>query len=148
MYSLSAQLSQVMPFSPALALQVPMVGAEVQAGFPSPAEDFTEGSLDLNQLLVQRPASTFMVRVAGFSMQGAGIEPGDILVVDKAEEVCHGDIVIAVVDGELTVKRFSNVRGRIALLPENDDFEAIHFFDGSELIVWGVVSACIKRFKT
>ena len=142
------EVGQILPFKATTTLAIAMVGESVQAGFPSPAEDFIEGTLDLNELLVQRPAATFMVRVSGLSMVKAGLEPGDILVVDKSEEVVHEDIVIAVVDGDLTVKRFSSVAGRISLVAENDDFDDIHFMDGSELVVWGVVRSCIKRFKT
>lgn len=120
------EVGQILPFKATTMLAIPLVGECVQAGFPSPAEDFIEGTLDINELLVQRPAATFMVRVSGLSMVKAGIEPGDILVVDKSEEVAHEDIVIA----------------------ENDDFDDIHFVDGSELVVWGVVRSCIKRFKT
>jgi len=141
------EISNITPFFCTLALSIPLFRDSVQAGFPSPAEDFTEGTLDLNDLLVQRPSSTFMVRVAGLSMIKAGIEPNDILVVDKSEDVSHGDIVIAVVDGELTVKRFSNIKGHISLISENKSFPPIEFKDGSELIIWGVVSACIKQFK-
>ena len=115
----------------------------VPAGFPSPADDYLEGKLDLNQHLIKHPAATFFVRVSGESMIGAGIHPGDILVVDRSLEPAQRKIVIAVVDNELTVKRFRRVRGRVILMPENEDYEPIEIGEGTEFEVWGVVTTVI-----
>ena len=97
----------------------PLFLARISAGFPSPADDYVESALDLNAYLVRNPAATFMVKVSGDSMIGAGIADGDILVVDRSEEAVHGRIVVAVLDGELTVKRLHVRNGVRLLVPEN-----------------------------
>jgi DNA polymerase V len=124
--------------------------ARVPAGFPSPAEDYVEGQLDLNDHLIARPAATYYVRATGDSMLGAGIHPGDLLIVDRAEEAASGRVVIAAIDGELTVKRIVRRRGRVELRAENPLYPPLVFEDGdaggsTELIVWGVVTAVIHR---
>jgi len=124
----------------------PLYLSPVAAGFPSPAEDYIETALDLNEYLVRNPAATFMVRVSGDSMTGAGIHDGDVLVVDRAEEAVHGKIVVAVLDGELTVKRLRLKDGECALVPENPRYKAIRIGPEQELRVWGVVTAVIRRF--
>ena len=129
------------------AAVAPLVRDSVQAGFPSPAEDFVEGALDLNQHLIKRPAATFIVRVRGESMTGAGLDHGDLLVVDRSLEARHNDIVIAAVDGELTVKRLHRRNGKIRLMADNPDYADILMADGNELVVWGVVTSCIKSFQ-
>ena len=123
---------------------LPLMRWPVQAGFPSPAEDDQEAPLDLHQMLVEHPEATFLLRVKGHSMQDAGIEDGDVLVVDRALEAAHGRIVIALVDGEFTVKRLYQRDGQIRLEAANPNFPAIHFRDGQELQVWGVVTRIIK----
>jgi len=125
----------------------PLFLSRVPAGFPSPAEDYVEGSLDLNEHLIAHREATFFVRVQGHSMTGAGIRDGDLLVVDRALEAADGDIVVAVVDGELTVKRLARRGGRVRLLPEHPGFEPIEFKDGQELVVWGVVTSVIHRVR-
>src|SRR5919205_1370652 len=97
----------------------------VSAGMPTPAEDYIEGRLDLNRHLIKHPTTTFFVRVAGDSMRDAGIHSGDILVVDRSLEPNDANIVIAVVDGELTVKRIARRDGQIALLPDNPAYEPL-----------------------
>jgi DNA polymerase V len=117
----------------------------VPAGFPSPAEDYIEGTLDLNQHLIHHPAATFFVRVKGDSMIGAGIYSGDLLIVDRAVEPVHNSIVIAVIDGELTVKRFClekcSAQGtpRISLVPDNPNYPTICVNESMDFEVWGVV---------
>ena len=140
---------ECVPLTPELgpAMLIPVAGYSVQGGFPSPADDFLEGKLDLNELLITRPAATFYVRYEGESMIGAGFHSGDILVVDRAENPQHGDIVVAVVDGEMTCKRLYNRSGTIRLDAEHPDFPSIEFEEGSELIIWGVVTASVKRLK-
>lgn len=126
-------------------LELPFYVCRVAAGFPSPAEDYIECPLDLNSYLVRRPASTFFVRVSGESMRGAGIGPGDILVVDRAPAPADGDIVIAAVGGELTVKRLYKRHGRVALCPENTEYPVLEINDSETLEVWGVVQYVIHR---
>ena len=123
---------------------LPFLGALVPAGFPSPAEDWIEGSLDLNQLLVTNPPSTFLMRATGDSMRDIGILDGSVLVVDRSIDPKSGCIVVAVVDGGLTVKMFTRNGGRPRLQPANPDFPDILLDENSE--VWGVVTAAIQRF--
>lgn len=136
-----------MPHPDATNLPLPLFGHKVRAGFPSPADDYVEAWLDLNEHLVEHKDATFFVRATGDSMTGAGIQEGNLLVVDRALEAKHHDIVIAVVDGEMTVKRLDKQRGRIRLLAENPAYEPIEFQDGQELTIWGVVTSVIQRFK-
>jgi len=118
----------------------------VQAGFPSPAEDYLEAQLDLHQLLIKNPSSTFFVRVIGNSMRGAEIDEGDILVVDRKIKPCDGMIAVCCVNGSYTVKRL-NLRkdGTVHLLPENPSMPVIQLQDLEELRVFGVVTTIIKR---
>lgn len=125
-------------------LPLPFFMESVPAGFPSPAEDHIEKTLDLNEFLVRHPQATFFVRVSGDSMAGAGINDKDILIVDRSLEPTHGKIVIAVLDGDLTVKRLHRKDGVIRLLPENPKFKAIEIKKESDLPIWGVVTNVIK----
>lgn len=120
--------------------------SRVEAGFPSPADDYLEGALDLNEHLIRHPAATFFLRVSGDSMTGAGIYPGDILIVDRSLPPADGRIVIAVVDGELTVKRLHRRRGRIRLVPENPRYPTIEITAEQDLRVWGVVVHAVHSF--
>lgn len=113
---------------------------KVAAGFPSPATDYQERRLDLNQMLVAHPETTFFLRAKGLSMLGAGIHDGDVMVVDRLIEPAHGHVVIAVVDGEFTVKRLYRQGQVIKLMAENPDFPDITFKEWQELLVWGVVT--------
>ncbi len=130
------------------ALVLPMPVASVRAGFPSPAEDFTVNRLDLTQILVTHPQATYLLRVAGASMQDAGISDGDTLVVNRAIKPKHGHVVVAIVDGEFTVKYLHQRAGRVRLKAANPTFPDIIPKDGQTIEVWGVVSSCIKRFLT
>ncbi|BAK76485.1 peptidase S24 and S26 domain protein [Pseudogulbenkiania sp. NH8B] len=134
------------PASDPPSLALPVYGSRVPAGFPSPADDYLETALDLNQYLIEDAAATFMVRVSGDSMLGAGISDGDVLVVDRSIPPAHGQIVLAAVDGEFTVKRLHKRSDRVALLPENPAYPPIELHNGQELQVWGVVTGCIKKF--
>lgn len=129
-----------------LPLDLPMSEGHVRAGFPSPAEDFAVNRLDLTQMLVPHPQATFLLRVAGVSMSEAGIGDGDTLVVDRAIKPQHGHVVVAVVDGEFTVKYLHQRAGRVRLKAANPTFPDIVPKDGQTVEVWGVVSSCIKRF--
>lgn len=124
---------------PASACNLPLFSSTVSAGFPSPADDFIEERLDLNRYLVDHPAATFFLRVSGDSMVNAGIYPDDILVVDNLVEPRHGNIVIAALNGEMTVKRLFKQSGRIALLSENSAYPPIFIHDEMAFSVWGVV---------
>lgn len=127
-------------------LQVPLFLESVEAGFPSPAQDFIDRKLDINELCIAHPASTYFVRVAGWSMKDAGITPGDILVVDRGLTEVQGDIVIAMVNGELTVKELV-LRPKPMLLPHNDEFKPIEFTDGETLEIFGVVTFVLHRCR-
>lgn len=127
------------------ALPLPLFSDRVAAGFPSPADDHLDNKLDLNEHLVKHPAATFFVRVEGQSMIGAGIHPDDILVVDRSLEASNGDIVVAAVDGELTVKRLHYQRARLFLEPENPDYDPIEITGETDLVVWGVVTNVIHK---
>jgi len=117
-------------------LRVPLYADTCAAGFPSPAQDYVEKELDLNELCIRRRASTFFVRASGSSMQELGLCDGDVMVVDRAEEASHGDIVIAEVNGEFTVKRLQ-LHPRLALLPMNSAYSVIY---PEELQLLGVVT--------
>ncbi|WP_296891797.1 translesion error-prone DNA polymerase V autoproteolytic subunit [Thiobacillus sp.] len=136
-----------LPHPAPIALARPKFGTKVPAGFPSPADDYVEAWLDLNEHLIEHKDATFFVQASGDSMTGAGIQEGNLLVVDRALDARHGDIVIAVIDGELTVKRLEKHRGKIRLVAENPQYPAIELKDGQELTVWGVVTSVIQRFK-
>lgn len=128
------------------AIARPLFTVRVSAGFPSPADDYIEHTLDLNEKLIRHPAATFFVRVSGDSMQGAGIYDGDLLVVDRALEPQDRSIVIAVVNGEFTLKRLKKEQGRIWLMPENPAYAPIELHDGIEAEIWGVVKHAIHEF--
>lgn len=135
------------PRPDAARLTLPMFGHKVRAGFPSPADDYVEAFLDLNEHLIEHKDATFFVQATGDSMTGAGIQEGNLLVVDRALEARHGDIVIAVIDGDLTVKRLEKRRGKIRLVAENPAYAPIEFTEGQELTIWGVVTSVIQRIK-
>ena len=117
----------------------PLFQSRVPAGFPSPADDHVETTLDLSTALIQNEEATFFVRVAGSSMTEAGIHDGDILVVDRSIEPDAGSVVVSALDGELTVKRYEVRSGSPYLMPEADGYDPIPIRDGQELVVWGVV---------
>lgn len=124
-------------------LPLPLFGGKVAAGFPSPADDYVDKTLDLNELLVQKPAATFFVRAQGESMLGAGIHPNDILVVDRSIDPAPGKIVICALNGELTVKRLASENGQWKLKAENPAYPDIKLNDELDMVVWGVVTNVI-----
>lgn len=134
------RIETVWKFAGCRCLSLPLFLASIPAGFPSPADDYIDRKLDLNEFLVRHPAATFFVRVAGDSMVGAGIHSGDILVVDRALPAEHNRVVIAAVNGELTVKRLSKQNGKLHLLPENDGFEPMEVTSEMQFEIWGVVT--------
>ena len=117
----------------------------VSAGYPSPADDYLDGSLDLNQHLIKHPTATFLVRVAGESMREAGIHSGDVLIIDRALTPTDGSVIIAVVNGELTVKRLSKRHGKLMLMPENQQYPLLAITETTAFEVWGVVTYVIHR---
>lgn len=124
---------------------IPLAESSVHAGFPSPADDFLEGSLDLNNLVIKHPEATFFARVEGDSMQDEGIAEGDILVVDKAIEPFDGCLAVAYVDGEFTLKRVRMEPDRILLVPANPKYPVIEIAAGQDFAVWGVVRWIVKQ---
>ena len=123
-----------------------LIESPVQAGFPAPGDDLKD-TIDLNAHLVRRPESTYLLRVQGDSMIGEGIFEGDMLVVDRSIEPTSGNIVIAVVNGEFTVKKLYRNGSKVELLPANPRCKKITFSEGSELEIWGVVTNSIRSFS-
>ena len=124
----------------------PLFSCRVSAGFPSPADDYIDQRLDLNELLIANPAATFFVRADGDSMTGAGINNGDILIVDRSLAATSGKIVIAIINGELTVKRLVQTTASCRLLAENPAYPDIEIDAESDFQVWGVVTSVIHQF--
>ena len=123
----------------------PLFESRVPAGFPSPAADYEEDRLDLNRYLIRHPAATFFVRAVGDSMIGAGIHCGDLLIVDRSLEPKDKSVVIAAIDGELTVKRIRMEKKKITLEPENESYSARQIMEDTDFQVWGVVTSVIHN---
>lgn len=126
-------------------ISIPLYSCSVRAGFPSPADDYIEDYLDLNEYLIKHPAATFFVRASGDSMVNASIKSGDILIVDRSIEPTHGKIVVAVVANELTVKRLYLKDGNMKLIPENSTYPEILIKEEMEAVIWGVVTNVIHK---
>jgi DNA polymerase V len=124
---------------------VPFFDDAVAAGFPSPAADYPAVGLDLNQFLIPRPAATFLLRVAGESMLGAGIHDGDLVLVDRSVEAKPGHVVVAALNGEFVLKRLRNRGGRLFLDSENPDFRSLVLPGEGDFSIWGVVTASIRQ---
>ena len=122
---------------------LPLMLSAVPCDFPSPAEDYVERSLNLHEHYVKNPASTFFMRTIGDSMNGAGIFSGDLLIVDRSLQARNGRVVIAVVNGELTVKRLIRQNGCTLLMPENPDFKPLDISEHEDVTIWGVVTEVI-----
>ena len=134
-------------------LRLPLVGGRVEAGFPSPADDFIERSLDLNEQLVANPIATFFVRASGNSMNGAGIHDGDLLIVDRSVTPMHGMVVVAVIDGGLTVKRLTKRGTQMSLTSEPNKLDQgsyvpIEVGEEADATIWGVVTWSVHRLET
>ena len=138
-----SMVDRILEYAHSGGFKLPLYGGKVAAGSPAPTDDYIEGMMDLTEHLINDPATTFFVRVTGYSMINAGIHPDDILVVDRSLEPRHGKIVIAAVEGELTVKRLYKKNRTVRLLPENDEFEAIDIAPDEVLHIWGVVTNVI-----
>lgn len=122
-----------------------MFAHKIPAGFPSPANDFVEKTLSLDELLVEHPIATFFVQVSGDSMKNAGILTGDVLVVDRSKEPANKNIVVAVVNGEMTVKRLLRNGSSIELHAENQNYKPIIFQGTEDLTIWGVVVGVVRK---
>jgi len=126
---------------------LPIFEAKVPAGFPSALEDPIEDKIDLNEFLIKHPSATFLVRVSGYSMIDAGIRENDVLIVDRSIKPTNGKIVVAAIDGHLTVKYLKRKsQTELILLPANKECEPIVISEGSEVIIWGVVTSVIHQF--
>ena len=138
-------MSEPVPLA-AVSMMLPIAAGFIHAGFPSPAEDFEVNRLDIAQILIRHPQSTYFWRARGISMRDKGIDDGDLLVVDRALRPQHGHIVVATVDGEFTVKELFQRSGRMRLKAANPTFPDIIPKDGQTIEIWGVVTSGIKRF--
>ncbi|HAV3671729.1 LexA family protein [Acinetobacter baumannii] len=143
-------LSEVMSIKlvvPSTHMLVPYALEKISAGFPSPAQDYVDKALDMNEHLIKNATSTFIVKVASLSMLNAGIDIDDELIVDRSLDAKHGDIVIALIDNEFTVKRLMIDEKGQWLKAENPGYKNIYLADGQELIIWGVVTHIIKMTR-
>ncbi len=125
----------------------PLVAWHISCGFPSPADDYRESELDLNELVITHPEATFYVRVSGDSMEGAGIFEGDVLVVDRALDARESAIVVALVNGEFTVKRLLTVGDSAFLMPENPLYDPLPITEEMDFRVWGICTFVIHRLR-
>lgn len=130
-------------------LNVSYIDAGIKAGFPSPAQDYLTGTIDLNRELIRHRETTFLARVSGNSLNDAGICDGDIVVIDKSLEAKNGDFVVAFVDGEFTLKefRFDEKNNCAWLIPHNKDYEPIKVTEENQFLVWGVLTYTIKHLR-
>lgn len=135
------------PLASITQVLVPMVGQTVHAGFPSPADDFIEEMIDLNQVLIQNPTATFLWRVVGDCMIDVKIFPGDVVVVDRSLSPKHRNIVLAIIDGEPTLKRLNRRGGVMVLHNENSKLPPYLISEGTEVSIWGIVTATIRDLK-
>ncbi|MCU4443069.1 translesion error-prone DNA polymerase V autoproteolytic subunit [Acinetobacter pittii] len=133
--------------TPSTHLSIPLAIEKVSAGFPSPAQDYIDRSLDMNEHLIKNETATFIVRVASLSMLNAGIDIDDELIVDRSLDAKHNDIVVALIDNDFTVKRLIIDGDEYWLKAENPDYEDIHLKDGQELLIWGVVTYILKNTR-
>jgi DNA polymerase V len=124
---------------------IPLMSYQVQAGFPSPADDYIQGAIDLNEHLILHREATFVLRVSGWSMRDSGIHDGDELIVDRSLTPVDGNVVIAVLDNELTCKRLRKTGTTVRLLADNPDYPEIVIGDDQELTIWGVVTRVLHR---
>lgn len=140
-----AYLSEIESLLTKQSRLIPLFSNSVEAGFPSPADDYIERHLDLNQEFIKHPSATFMLRASGNSMVNAGIFSGDMLLVDRSITPTDGKIVIAAIDGELTVKRLSSKGGKVQLLAENPLFPPIDITHEQDMVIWGVVTLVLHK---
>lgn len=125
--------------------ELPFVSSGIKAGFPSPAADFDESKISLDNVLVKNREATFYAKASGTSMIGAGIDDGDILVIDRSLEPQNNKVAVCFIDGEFTVKRINIEKDCVYLMPENKNYQPIKVTDENELIIWGIVTYVIKN---
>jgi DNA polymerase V len=128
------------------SIELPVVSEGISAGFPSPALDFVDLTIDLNKHLIKHPSATFYGRVKGESLKNAGISDGDLLVIDRSLEPQHGKIAVCYIDGEFTAKRIHIEKNELLLMPENESYKAIKIEQENDFLVWGIVTHVIKSF--
>ncbi len=126
-------------------LFLPVLSAGISAGFPSPAMDFMDVSIDLNQLMIKHPSATFFGRVQGSSMLDAGISDGDLLVIDRSLSPSNNKIAVCFIDGEFTIKRIQKEVDCCWLLPANEKYKPIKVTNENDFLVWGIVTHVIKK---
>ncbi|WP_396184028.1 LexA family protein [Flavobacterium sp.] len=126
-------------------IEIPFITAGIKAGFPSPAADFDENKISLDAVLVKNRETTFYAKASGASMIGAGIDDGDIMVIDRSLEPGNNKIAVCLLDGEFTVKRIKVSKDEMLLMPENKAFEPIKITEENQLIIWGIVTYVIKK---
>lgn len=127
-------------------LELPVINPGISAGFPSPAMDFIDVSIDMNKYLIKRPTATFYGRVKGVSMKNCGIDDGDLLVIDKSIPPSNNKIAVCYIDGEFTVKRINVNEGACWLIPENKNYKPIKITEDNDFQIWGIVTHVIKTF--
>jgi len=127
-------------------LELPLIDTGISAGFPSPALDFIDLTIDLNRHLIKNPSATFYGRVKGMSLKNAGIDNGDLLIIDRSLEPKNGKIAVCYVDGEFTAKRIQITENEVLLIPENENFKPIRITEANDFIIWGIVTHVIKDF--
>jgi DNA polymerase V len=127
------------------SMNMPFVSSGIKAGFPSPAADFDEVRISLDQMVVKNKSATFYAKASGNSMIGAGIADGDVLVIDRSLEPANNKIAVCFIDGEFTVKRIKIEKDSVYLAPENEDFEPIKITESNELVIWGIVTYVLKK---
>ena len=125
--------------------ELPFITSGIKAGFPSPAADFDETRISLDKALVKNPDTTFYAKANGQSMKGAGIDDGDIMVIDRSIEPRNNKIAVCLIDGEFTVKRIKKTKEELLLIPENSDFQPIKINEDNQLVIWGIVTYVIKK---
>ncbi len=125
-------------------LELPFVGSGISAGFPSPALDFSDISIDLNKYLIKHPAATFYGRIKGESLKNAGINSGDLLIIDRSIEPVNGKIAVCYIDGEFTAKRIKIEKENVLLIAENEDYQPIKVSKDNDFLIWGIVTHVIK----
>jgi DNA polymerase V len=126
---------------------LPLFSSRVAAGFPSPADDYVDSKLDLNEHLIRKPHSTFFATVEGDSMIDEGIIPGDIVVVDRSENPVDGSLVLAVIDSEYTLKRFRKIKNKMYLVPANKNYSTIEINEEMDFTIWGVVTGVVRNLR-
>jgi len=141
------KITEIFKFKQTKHIRLPLFSTAVNAGFPSPVDDYVEARLDLNEHLIKNPAAIFFVRVEGNSMINAGINSGDILIVDKSIEWRNNSVIIAIINGEFTVKRIRKTKTRIYLMPDNPEFKEIEIVPSMDFQVWGVVIYVIHKLQ-